>query len=79
MQPLERAVAEVDLNGHDKEVDSEANGNSAKEERLIVGVDFGTTYSGYIIPFPVNVGPSVDKIPYRVAVVYSGAPDDVGE
>jgi hypothetical protein len=46
MKPLEDAVAEVDLNGHDKEVDSEANGDTSKEERLIVGVDFGTTYSG---------------------------------
>jgi hypothetical protein len=46
MKPLERSVAELDLNGHDKEVDSEANGDAPKEERLIVGVDFGTTYSG---------------------------------
>jgi hypothetical protein len=46
MKPLERAVAEVDLNGHDKEVDPEASGDPPREERLIVGVDFGTTYSG---------------------------------
>jgi hypothetical protein len=45
MKPLEKAVAELDLNGHDKEVDS-GNGDVPKEERLIVGVDFGTTYSG---------------------------------
>jgi hypothetical protein len=46
MKPLEKRVAEVDLNGHGREVDPEANGDSPKEERLIVGVDFGTTYSG---------------------------------
>jgi hypothetical protein len=47
MKPLEDAVAQVDLNGADKEVDvSNGEAGGSKEERLIVGVDFGTTYSG---------------------------------
>jgi hypothetical protein len=47
MKPLEDAIAQLDLNGTDKEVDpSNGEGSESKEERLIVGVDFGTTYSG---------------------------------
>jgi hypothetical protein len=63
-----------------------SNGDSAetapKEERLIVGVDFGTTYSGYV---------GAERRFYRllhgyrnmltcsqsVAAVYSGTPDDI--
>lgn len=57
MKPLEHAVAELNLNGnanghtngidngHGQELDS--NGATEKqEERLIIGIDFGTTYSG---------------------------------
>ena len=45
MKPLDGAVADLNLNGHGTEQDSDANGK--QEERLVVGVDFGTTYSGY--------------------------------
>jgi len=43
MKP-EKAIAESDLKGDVKKEESEVNGT--KEDRLVVGVDFGTTYSG---------------------------------
>ena len=45
MRPIEDSFGEVTVNGHEKEQDSEVNGK--RDGRLIIGVDFGTTYSGY--------------------------------
>jgi hypothetical protein len=44
MRPVEESFGDLTLNGHEKEQDSEVNGK--REGRLIIGVDFGTTYSG---------------------------------
>jgi hypothetical protein len=48
MVPLEHAVADLNLNGRNGQ-EAQANGggvNGKENERLIIGVDFGTTYSG---------------------------------
>lgn len=44
MRPIEDSFGDLTLKGQEKEQDSAANGK--KDGRLIIGVDFGTTYSG---------------------------------
>jgi hypothetical protein len=48
-----------------------------REDRLIVGVDFGTTYSGYDIFISLHQTPYLMQSICRVAAVYSGTPDDI--
>jgi hypothetical protein len=50
MNNLKQSVSQRNLNGKKQEQDS--NGaNEAQEERLVVGVDFGTTYSGVAVVY----------------------------
>lgn len=44
MRPIEDPFGDLTLKGQEKEQDEEVNGK--KDGRLIIGVDFGTTYSG---------------------------------
>jgi hypothetical protein len=50
MSSLHHSVSQLNLNGHVQEPDS--NGASEEQEkRLIIGVDFGTTYSGVAVVY----------------------------
>lgn len=48
MRPTDHAFGDLTLNGNgqEKEQDSEVKVNGKRDGRLIIGVDFGTTYSG---------------------------------
>lgn len=51
---------------------------SAAPDRLIVGVDFGTTYSGRSISIAVRRKIAWNADPYTgVAAVYSATPEDI--
>lgn len=50
MNNLRQSVSQLNLNGKKQEQDS--NGvNEPREERLVIGVDFGTTYSGVAVVY----------------------------
>lgn len=50
MNNLRHSVSQLNLNGHRQEQDS--NGASdGVEKRLVIGVDFGTTYSGVAVVY----------------------------
>lgn len=50
MNTLRQSVSQLNLNGHRQEQDS--NGATEEQEkRLVIGVDFGTTYSGVAVVY----------------------------
>jgi hypothetical protein len=49
MNTLQHSVSQLNLNGHGQELDSNGANEEQQEKRLIIGVDFGTTYSGVAV------------------------------
>lgn len=41
----------MQLNGHRQEQDSSSANGEEQEKRLVIGVDFGTTYSGVAVVY----------------------------
>jgi hypothetical protein len=51
MNSLRQTVSQLNLNGHRQEQVSNGGAVEEGEKRLVIGVDFGTTYSGVAVVY----------------------------
>jgi hypothetical protein len=72
MNSLRQTVSLLNLNGHRQEQDSNGATGDNGDKRLVIGVDFGTTYSGVAVVYsgqPDDVDIIKTYVPIQVQIL----------